>query len=247
MKICAAQIKPVTGDIEANIIKHQQWIELAVSSGAELIFFPELSLTSYEPKLAAQLASTQDDARLNVFQKLSDAHNIIIGVGLPTPAATSPRISMVVFQPARARLTYSKQQLHSDELPYFECGEQGLVFTAGGQVLAPAICYESLQPSHAEQAAAAGANVYLASVAKSERGVAKAYAHYPVIARQHAMLVVFANALGACDDFVSAGQSAVWLKDGQLAGKIEGEREGLIMVDTLTNEVSVTELADAGK
>lgn len=247
MKICAAQIKPATGDIETNLAKHQHFIERVVALGADLVFFPELSLTSYEPKLAAQLAATADDARLNIFQNLSEAHGIIIGVGLPTPTATSTRISQILFQPQHARLTYSKQQLHADELPYFECGEVGLVLRTNGHMLAPAICYESLQPSHAQQAADAGANVYLASVAKSERGIAKAYAHYPIIARQHTMLVVLSNALGACDDFVSAGQSAVWLKDGQLAGKIEGEHEGLIMVDTLTNEVGVTTLADAEK
>jgi predicted amidohydrolase len=240
MKICAAQIKPAPGDIEANLAKHQPFIERAVALGADLVFFPELSLTSYEPKLAAQLATTQEDARFNIFQNLSDAHNIIIGVGLPTPTATGTRISQILFQPQRARLTYSKQQLHADEMPYFKCGETGLVLKTNGHTLAPAICYESLQPGHAQQAANAGADVYLASVAKSERGLARAYAHYPAIARQHGLTVILSNALGACDDFVSAGQSAVWLKNGQLAGKLDGECEGLIMIDTLTGHIEIT-------
>ena len=47
----------------------------------------------------------------------------------------------------------------------------------GGHNLAPAICFESLQPEHAESAASSGADVYLASVAKSPIGVDKAYCH----------------------------------------------------------------------
>ena len=57
MKIAAAQIRPKKGDIEANILKHVDIIKLAATLKAEALFFPELSLTSYEPELAEALAS----------------------------------------------------------------------------------------------------------------------------------------------------------------------------------------------
>jgi predicted amidohydrolase len=49
MKICAAQTRPVRGDIQTNIDNHKKLIDLAVSNGADIIIFPELSLTGYEP------------------------------------------------------------------------------------------------------------------------------------------------------------------------------------------------------
>lgn len=56
MKICVAQTRPIKGEIDKNIEIHKKFIDLATSKGANMIFFPELSLTGYEPKLAKHLA-----------------------------------------------------------------------------------------------------------------------------------------------------------------------------------------------
>nr|WP_220250464.1 carbon-nitrogen hydrolase family protein [Halomonas montanilacus] len=122
MKLCAVQYAPVTGDVEGNVKRHVELIELAATQDAELIFFPELSLTGYEPTLARGLATHEEDPRLDVFQRLSDAHAIVIGVGLTLVTSTRPQIGMVVFQPRAARQAYAKQHLHDDELPYFSSG-----------------------------------------------------------------------------------------------------------------------------
>lgn len=47
LKIGLAQIYPRLGDLQANLHKHLEVIEDAVARGAELIVFPELSLTGY--------------------------------------------------------------------------------------------------------------------------------------------------------------------------------------------------------
>jgi predicted amidohydrolase len=121
-----------------------------------MVCFPELSLTGYETKLAKRLATNQDDPRLNGFQTLADSRSLSIAVGIPTVAGAGTRISMIVFQPGRARLTYSKQQLHADEAPYFVRGDHQIVLSASGHSIAPAICYESLQDSHADAARSIG-------------------------------------------------------------------------------------------
>lgn len=46
-KIALAQIYPRLGDLEANLQKHLEVIEDAVARGADLVVFPELSLTGY--------------------------------------------------------------------------------------------------------------------------------------------------------------------------------------------------------
>jgi predicted amidohydrolase len=243
MRLCAAQYEPTAGDIEKNIRTHMNLTNLAASQGADLIIFPELSLTGYEPELARGLATDQDDPRLDVFQDLSDVQDISIGVGIPTATPTRPRISTIVFQPGKPRQTYSKQQLHSDELPFFTCGDQQIVIQVGSHALAFAICYESLQLDHAANAARLGADIYLASVAKHDRGVAQAYVHYAAIARTYSMTVLMANCLGLCDDFIGAGQSAIWNSRGKLAGKLNHAREGIIMIETLTEAVCVLDYA----
>ena len=242
MKLCAAQIRPSPGSIESNIRKHLEFIDVAKSREADLVVFPELSLTGYEPGLARPLASTAADARLDVFQAISDAHDIVIAVGLPTRARAGIHIGMVVFQSRRERVTYSKQLLHPDELAFFARGEEQVLIRARTHVVAPAICYESLQSEHAAAAAQAKADVYLASVAKSSGGVFRAYQHYPSVAREHSMLVLMANCVGRCADFVGAGQSAIWNRRGEVAAQLDGESEGLVVIEAETEESSVVHI-----
>lgn len=232
MKISAVQIQSAAGDIASNLTRHVEFGAIAIAQGADLVFFPELSLTGYEPQLARSLAMSSNDSRLDIFQQQSDAHNVIVGVGLPIAVGTQVQIGMVWFMPQAPRLHYAKQQLHADELPFFVTGDQPLVLTTATHKLAPAICYESLQPDHAADAASRGADVYLASVAKPARGMAKGMQHYPAIARQHQMYVIVSNAVGPCDDFISVGQSAAWSDRGELLAQMDITLEGILTLDT---------------
>ena len=239
MKIAIAQTKPIKGDTSANIEKHKKLIDLAISNKADTIFFPELSLTSYEPELAKELATKQDDKEFDVFQEISNKNKITIGLGMPTKTKSGIKISMIIFQPNTARQTYSKQLLHSDEFPYFVNGEEQIILTVDNKKIAPAICYESLQIEHSDIAKKLGAEIYVASVAKSQNGINKAMTHYPAIARKFSIPVLMTNCVGFCDNFESVGQSAVWTKQGNLAGQIDAKSEGILIFDTETEEVIV--------
>ncbi len=238
MKISIAQTKSIKGDISTNTKKHEKLIELASLLKATSIFFPELSLTSYEPTLAQNLATDQNDNRLDIFQKLSDKNKITIGIGLPTKSVKGINISMVVFQPNQSIQTYSKQYLHSDELAYFEKGKEQLILTVDKKKIAPAICYESLQPEHSENSIRLGAEIYLASVAKSENGFNKAIKYYPELAKKYSIPVLMANCTGYCDNFTSIGKSSVWSKKGALIGQLDENSEGLLIFNTETEEVT---------
>ena len=117
MKICIAQTRAVKGDIEANLVNHKKSIELAAAHGAEMIIFPELSLTGYEPELANELATNKDDERFNELQQVSDEKNIVIGAGIPIKSDKGILIGMIIFRPLQPRQTYFKQYLHPDEEP----------------------------------------------------------------------------------------------------------------------------------
>src|SRR5690606_38466551 len=120
------------------------------------------------------LATSRDDARLEEFQKISNANLITIGVGIPTAHPKGTRISMIVFRPDQPRQVYSKRYLHPDEEPFFIKGEEEFGWKGNLNNIALAICYEISVPEHAEDAYARGAEIYLASVAKFDTGVQKA-------------------------------------------------------------------------
>ncbi len=234
MRIVVVQTQPVACAIDANVKAHETWVKKAAKHGADMVFFPELSLLGYEPKHAERYAMRADDIRLDMFQMLSHALRITIGVGMPTAGMDGVRISMLVLRPDASRIVYSKQHLHADELPYFVAGEGQVTLAAGRDVVAPAICYESLLPEHCAEAVALGATVYVASVAKSAKGVGKADAHYPAIARKHSLPVLMANCVGPCDDFEAAGGSAVWSAEGALLARLPSAGEGALLFDTAT-------------
>lgn len=48
MRTALAQIRPILGDVAANLDKHLEWMDLARAQGAKLIVFPELGLTGYQ-------------------------------------------------------------------------------------------------------------------------------------------------------------------------------------------------------
>jgi predicted amidohydrolase len=237
MKIAAAQVRPIKGNIQKNIESHKKLVHTAAAEGAHIIVFPELSLTGYEPALSNELATNQNDERLNDLQKICNAHEIVIGAGMPTKSNAGIQISMIIFTPQLPRQTYSKQYLHEDELPYFVCGEQQVFLSVNDVKIAPAICYESLLPQHSEYASGNGAVVYMASVAKSANGVQKALQYFPDIARKYNMIVLMANCVGPCDNFESAGNTSVWNDKGLLTGQLSKTEEGLLIFDTNTGHL----------
>jgi predicted amidohydrolase len=237
MKICAAQTIPVAGEIEINIGKHKKLIDLAVLQRADVIIFPELSLTGYEPRLARQLATTTNDERLNDLQLISDVRHITIGVGMPIRSSSGILISMIFFRPNKTREIYSKQYLHKDEYPYFINGEEQALLTEGKNKIAPAICYELSVPAHAREAFRMGAEIYIASVAKSAEGVQKAIKTLSGTARKYSMTVLMSNCAGLCDGVQCAGQTSIWDKGGLLAGQLNHTDEGILIIDTATQQI----------
>ena len=231
MKIALAQIKPFKGDIEKNIRLHMRFIELAIAQQADAIFFPELSLTSYEPALAEELQLDINDDRFHEFQQLSNENNILIGLGFPLRVKEGVRISMLILSPGKASRVYDKQILHEDEKPYFVEGKKQMLIEYKGNNIAPAICYESLQKAHLENALQMGGTIYLASVAKDQQGIKKAETYYSKAAKANAIPIMMVNSIGYCDNFESAGQSAIWGKDGILQAKLPNNEGGLLVYD----------------
>ena len=146
---------------------------------------------------------------------------------------------MLVFRPDAARVVYSKQHLHADELPWFVAGNGQVTLSAGKEIVAPAICYESLLDAHCEAAVALGATIYVASVAKSAKGIEKADAHYPAIARRHSLPVLMANSVGPCDGFEAVGSSSIWNARGELLARLPASGEGALLLDTATSEFAI--------
>ena len=237
MRVAIAQIEAIKGNIEKNIENHLKWIKQAIQNTADMVVFPELSLTGYEPDLAESLATNQDDTRLDEMQSLSDKNEITIGVGLPTRKDRNVFVSMIIFQPHKERLTYSKQYLYPPEKSIFTAGKNPLVLNFKTEVVSPAICYETSNKAHCEYASQNNATIYIASVLSSIGGIDAELKKLSGIAKNKNMVTFMANYVGKSGGYECAGKSSVWDTTGKLIGQLETGTEGILIYDTETKEI----------
>ena len=97
-KIAAAQVGSVRGDITRNLRTHAEAIEVAAEQGVAVLIFPELSLTGYEPDLAAELAFEDSDRRMEALGESAKHHQMTVVIGAPLiTAGSKPAIGAIVF------------------------------------------------------------------------------------------------------------------------------------------------------
>lgn len=236
MRIAAIQCEAVAADVAANITRHLEWVDRVQTHNVDLIIFPELSLSGYEPHHAEALSMSADDAQLHPLANASTQAGTSIGIGLPLNGEDKPRIGQLYFHPDGTRTTYAKQFLHADETAIFEAGAQQALMNFGDMRVSPAICYEVLKAEHAQSCASLGASIYLASVAKHGDNMQRAHTQCAETARLHGMTVVIANAVGKNDNYVSAGLSAAWGPNGKRIAMLADQTEGFLLIDTQTQD-----------
>jgi len=80
VKAALAQIAPRLADVGANLAEHEAVVDRAVAEGAELVVFPELSLTGYLLMEATpEVAITLDSPRLGALRRLSERAALCVG------------------------------------------------------------------------------------------------------------------------------------------------------------------------
>ncbi|WP_431158669.1 carbon-nitrogen hydrolase family protein [Winogradskyella poriferorum] len=247
MNICLAQSKSFKGDIAKNITHHLYLIDKAIENCSDLIVFPELSITGYEPSLAKTLATNANDVRFKVFQDKADQHQITIAIGVPLTAEKGITISLVFYRPHTHPIVYAKQKLHDDELPYFVQGQKNPLAKINNKVIAFGICYETMFCEPFEEAICNNSDAYIASVAKPMHDISRATTHYSTMAKTHGIPVLMCNSIGPSEDFFCAGQSAIWDKTGKSLGTLDASHEGLLIFHLDNNTTTSIILSDENK
>lgn len=171
MLLASAQTQPLRFDIEKNLHQHYTFVNKAASLGADLIVFPELSITGYEREKAMELSFTENDPRLETLRKLCNDHQITIIAGAPVQINKSIYIGSFLFIPDSPVLIYTKQYLHTGEEDYYQSSFNfNPLFKLHEENVALAICADIDHPMHVENACKAGATLYIPSIFFSPGG-----------------------------------------------------------------------------
>lgn len=232
MILAAAQTKPKRGDISSNLLNHYHLIELAAQNGANLIAFPELSITGYERENAEALVFTEDDYRIDHLKELSVRNNIVIIAGAPIRIDSKLFIGEFIIAPDDSVSIYTKQFLHEGEGDFFDSSfDYNPMLTIEGQNISFAICADIDNPLHPENAAKNDTDIYIASIFFSPNGIPNAYRDLQNYAEKHKMNVLMSNFSGESWGSPSAGQSAFWNNKGELVAQMNDSDSGLLLVE----------------
>ena len=233
-KIAAAQVASQRGDIVGNVATHVAAMAAAARYGVSLLVFPELSLTGYELDIAADLAITGTDNRLDPLFALAHRENIEAIVGAPVQEGTGkPKLGAFVIGSNGVRKTYHKMHLGGDEPSYFSPGAAGpLLLTVAGRKVGIAICADSSQPEHPEAYALSGAEIYAAGVFLTDAWYQTDVPRLATYARTHGMLTVMANHAASVGSYDSLGKSTVWTPDGEVLVQAAGTEDALLIASS---------------
>jgi len=226
--LAVAQTCPLRGDVDANLEQHLRLTALAASAGARVLVFPELSLTGYELDLADRLAFSLDDARLAPLADAAASGSITVVAGAPLRLEARLHIAAIILYPDGRRAVYTKQRLGAfgesarrdgslppAEATVFEAGDRNPLLRFDGNTAAVAICADIGRAAHPQEAAAAGAKTYLASMFVIPSEFEAESAKLAGYAAQHSMAVAFANFGSPSGGLAAAGRSAIWSERGE--------------------------------
>lgn len=230
--LAAAQCAVKAGDINANLAKHLRLMEHARAAGVELLIFPELSLTGYEPTLAQALAQDMDCAVLDPLRRFAQEATMTTVVGLPLRHSGhgNPLIAAFILHHDGALGVYTKQHLHPGEDDWFSPGSGGEMLHLAQLPIALSVCADFSHEQHPANAAACGAKVYAASVLISTTGYPHDSALLQSYAARHRMAVLMANHGGPTGGYAAAGRSAFWDEQGRCVAATRGKGDSLLIV-----------------
>ena len=246
LALCQANL-PV-GDIDGNLERLRARIREARSRGADLVVFPELSLTGYPPEDLLLKPGFVRDAAAALQDLAAGVSGIVALVGAPDGAAharAAPRSRPALHNGAAVladggiAAVYHKHHLPNyavfDERRYFTPGRQAVVIELGGRRLGVTVCEDIwVAGGPAEWAVREGRAEIVVNLSASPYHRAKGGERERLFASRcvdHGCFLAFCNAVGGQDELVFDGHSLVIAPDGTVVARGKQFEEELLVVD----------------
>ncbi len=240
--LAAAQIAVRRGDVEWNLRRHVRLARAAADEGAQLVLYPEMSLTGYELDLARDLAFTEQDERLRCLVEAAAACSITIVAGAPVRTGSRLHIGAFIVTPDGGIALYTKRRLGAfgpaaavdgvvppAEATVFQPGDHDPLVRLGDRTAAVAVCADIGAPEHPRRAAQRGATTYLASMFVIPSEFDAETAALGRYAAEQALAVVMSNHGGPTGGLATAGRSSIWSERGDLVVRLDDRGDGVAL------------------
>ncbi|HYA27139.1 MAG TPA: NAD+ synthase [Thermodesulfovibrionales bacterium] len=250
LRIALAQIDPTVGDLEGNTTKIIRSIRQAEEYSAEIVAFPELSITGYPPEdllLKPQFIRDNNDALRKIKEEVWDITAIVGFVDRKNDIFNAA----AVIHNKNIVDIYHKMYLPNygvfDEFRYFQSGSRFPLYCIGDVTLGVNICEDIWYPEGpAHVQALFGAEVII-NINASPYHIGKGSFRETMLctrAADNSVIIAYLNTVGGQDELVFDGHSFVVNEKGEIICRGRQFEEDLIVVDLNLDAVFMQRLHD---
>ncbi len=250
LRLALAQINPTVGDLDGNTEKIIRYIRMAEDLSADVIAFPELSVTGYPPEdllLKPQFIRDNLDALKKIKEEVWDMTAI---VGFVDRRNDIYNAAAILHNKTVADI-YHKMYLPNygvfDEFRYFQVGTRFPVYAIGDVSIGVNICEDIWYPEGpARIQSLFGAEVII-NINASPYHLGKGAFREKMLstrASDNAVIVAYLNMVGGQDELVFDGHSLVFDERGEIICRGKQFEEDMIVIDLDLEGVFMQRLHD---
>lgn len=242
MKVAAAQLTFISGDLVANTKKMLEYVKAAATDGADVVFFPEMSDTGYEISVIRDKAQYWDKGTVSELCEASRTNkvNVIAGVsertknGIFNSIAIIDRSGNVVGKYRKTHLIKAK--------PFFEhecftAGDSLNTLNVEGMSWGFMTCYDIRFPEVASTLRDKGAEAIFVPAAFPLVRQSHWMALLTARAIENQVFIVAANRVGTDGEVTFAGTSMIIDPYGTILSSASAIHEGLTFAEVNSERV----------
>lgn len=230
-RIALVQICPLPGEADGNARKILAFAQEAASAGAELVLFPECSLSGYSSDPDRDLSLSRDDAILRGIRERCRDLGIAVCFGYAERGPEGCFITQELTSD-QGSVFYRKTHLGSREKAVFSAGS-AFPLSPAPVSAAMQLCWESHIPEISTLERAQGAELLLFPYASPMSGekCSENWAHLPARASDNGVFAAACNLLFSGLDGMRGGGMAVFDPKGRRIAAYFGSDERVLLCD----------------
>ena len=238
LKVAAVCMTAVPGEVEKNLARMQTFVLNASAEGADIICFPELSVTGYPLKQIDGIYKEFDYRRVldRIIRMAKDAQMVIIAGLIEISEGQAPYITQAAAGPKGLIGHHRKTHLSPTEQGSYQAGREIETFFHKNTNFGIQLCYESHFPEISTIMALMGAHIIFLPHA-SPRGAPEQkfkswLRHLPARAYDNGVFLVACNQVGKpSNGFSFPGVAIVIGPDGHVISSYRGNEEKILFAE----------------
>jgi NAD+ synthase (glutamine-hydrolysing) len=237
-KIALAQLNLLVGDVHGNATRVIATTRRARAEyGAELVVFPELTLSGYPPEDLLFHRGFRRQIELGLERVRQEVQDASVVIGFPEYTRAGIYNSAALITGGTVAAIHRKAELPNykvfDEKRYFQPGAQPTVVDRQGFRVGMLVCEDIWEPESTQLARSDGAELLVVINAspyelhkqREREDIAR------IRARDVGLPLVYVNILGAQDELVFEGNSFVMDAEGRVVMRAPAYEEGIYPVE----------------